>query len=116
MHKLLSITWLAFLLAGISCGAELQGVLTDWNCTRDMVRQGRERVLKKRQSCSLAKDFRRSAYGLITDDKKFYMIDPKDNSRVITVLSDSPNKDNLKVVISGDLQGNTLKINTISIL
>jgi hypothetical protein len=116
MPKLLSIASLTLLLAGISAAAELQGVLTDWNCTQEMVRQGRPKVLKEHPDCSLARDFRRSVYGLITDDKKFYKIDPQSNDRVLQILSDSPDKDNLRVVISGDLQGNILKIKTISIL
>jgi hypothetical protein len=116
MRRLLPLTSLGLLLTGVSAAADLQGVLTDWNCTENMVRHGRERVLKQNRSCSLAKDFRRSAYGLITNDKKFYKIDPQNNDRVIQLLNDSPNKDNLKVIISGDLQGNTIKINTISML
>ena len=110
------MTLLGILLAGASQATELQGLLTDWNCTEDMVRYGREKVLKQRPACSLAKNFRRSVYGLLTDEKKFYKIDPQDTDRVVEILSNSPNKDNLKVVISGDLDGNTLKINTISIL
>jgi hypothetical protein len=104
------------LAAGVSLGADLQGVITDWNCTQDMVQHGRERVLKQRRSCSLEKDFHRSVYGLITDDKKFYKIDPANNDRVLEILANSPDKDNLKVVVSGDLHGDTVKINTISIL
>jgi hypothetical protein len=105
---------LVALLTTVSFGAELQGVLTDWDCTQDMVRYGREQTLRKRRNCSLAQNFHRSAYGLITDSKKFYKIDPQSNDRVLQILSDSPNKDNLRVVISGDVNGNTLKINTIS--
>lgn len=116
MHRLLSTASLALLFAGLSCAAELQGVITDWNCTENMVRHGREKVLKQQPSCSLARGFRRSAYGLITDDKKFYEIDPQDTDKVVQLLSNSPDKDNLKVVVSGDLQGNKIKINTISIL
>jgi hypothetical protein len=116
MRKLLSLAGLALLLTGISCAAELQGVITDWNCTENMVRNGRAQVLKQNRSCSLVKNWRRAAYGLITDGKQFYKIDPQSNDRVIQLLSDSPDKDNLRVVISGDLEGNTIKINTISIL
>jgi hypothetical protein len=116
MNRLLSTASLAALFATVTFAAEVQGVLTDWDCTQDMVRYGREQTLRKRRSCSLAQNFRRSAYGLITDDKKSYKIDPQSNDRVIQILSDSPNKDSLQVVISGDLNGNTLKINTISIL
>lgn len=116
MKRLLFTASLAAVFATAAFGVEVQGVLTDWDCTQDMVRNGREQTLKKRRSCSLAQNFRRSAYGLITDEKKFYKIDPQSNERVIQILSDSPNKDSLKVVISGDINGNTLKINTISIL
>ncbi|HZS56422.1 MAG TPA: hypothetical protein VFA65_18600 [Bryobacteraceae bacterium] len=116
MRRALSIVSLALFAAGVSLAIDLQGVITDWNCTQDMVRHGRERILKQRRSCSLAKDYHRSGYGLITDDKKFYRIDPATNDRVLELLANSPDKDNLKVVVSGDLQGNTIKINTISIL
>ena len=116
MRKLLSIVGLGLLLTGVTCAADLQGVITDWNCTKDMVRHGRAQVLKQNRSCSLVKNWRRAGYGLITDDKKFYRIDSQGNDRVIQLLSDSPDKDNLRVVISGDLDGNTIKVNTISIL
>jgi hypothetical protein len=116
MRRLLFTASLALLAAGLCCAAEIQGVLTDWNCTPDMVRNGRAKVLKERPSCSLAHDFRRSAYGLITDKKRFYQIDPQSNDSVLQILSDSPNKDNLKVVVSGEVQGNKIKVNTISIL
>ena len=116
MRTLLSLASLGLLMAGISCAAELQGVITDWNCTHDMVRNGRAKVLKQNRNCSLVKDWRRSGYGLITDDTKFYKIDPQSNDRVLQLLNGSRDKDNLKVVVSGDLDGNTIKINTISIL
>ncbi len=116
MYRLFSTASLVLVFTGLCCAAELQGVITDWNCTEDMVRNGRAKVLKQRRSCSLAHDYRRSAYGLITDDKKFYQIDPQDNGRVLEILSNSPNKDNLKVIISGELQGNKIHIDTISLL
>ena len=116
MQRVFLVASLTLLLAGISFAVDLQGVITDWNCTQDMVQHGRERVLKQRRSCSLAKDVHRSVYGLITDDKKFYKIDPASNGRVLQILGNSPDKDNLRVVISGDLQGDTIKINNISIL
>lgn len=116
MRKLFLTGSLGAVLTFGCFGADLQGVITDWNCTEDMAQHGRAKVLKDRRSCSLTPNFRRSAYGLITDSNKFYRIDPQNNDRVIEILSNSPDKDNLRVIISGDIQGNTLKINTISIL
>jgi hypothetical protein len=116
MRRLRLLAVLSCLLAGRILATELQGVLTDWNCTENMVRHGRAKVLKQDRHCSLVKDWRRAAYGLITDDKKFYKFDPQSNDRIVHILNDSPDKDNLKVVVSGDLQGNTIKLSTISIL
>jgi hypothetical protein len=114
MRNLCLLLLLGLGITALASAVELQGVLTDWNCTENMVRNGREKVLKQDRSCSMAKNWRRSAYGLITDDKKFYKIDPQDNDRVIQMLNNSPDKDNLRVVISGDLNGDTLTIKTIS--
>src|ERR1700685_2474106 len=83
MRRLLFVASVGLLMASFSYAVALQGMIADWNCTQEMVRHGREKTLKEQPGCSLTKNFRRSAYGLITDDKKFYKIDPEDNDRVI---------------------------------
>jgi hypothetical protein len=97
-------------------GAQIQGVIADWNCVQPMVQQGREKVLKRRRSCSLMKEYKRGAYGLITDDRKFYRLDDAGNHHVLELLGNTPDKDNLKVVVTGDLEGNTIKVANMSIL
>jgi len=65
------ILFLLALGAAVSQAAEIQGVIADWNCVKSMVRNGREKALVQDRRCSLAKNFKRDAYGLITVDKKF---------------------------------------------
>jgi hypothetical protein len=115
MRKML---WAGLLLvmAATSRAAEIQGVVADWNCTENMVRMGREKTLRQNRACSLMKDFKRAAYGLITDDKKFYKLDDPGNQRIIELLANTPDKDNLKVVVSGDIQGNSIKVSNITML
>lgn len=96
--------------------AELQGVVVDWNCAKAMVQNDRGKVLQQQRSCSLMKNYKRAAYGLITDDKKFYRLDDQNNEHILRLLRDTPDKDNLKVVVTGDLDGNTLKVVTATIL
>lgn len=112
-----------FLLLSIFAGtilaadaAEIQGVLADWNCTEKMVRNGREKTLRQDRSCSLAQNSNRGAYGLITDDKKFYKLDDAGNNQARELLNNSHDKNNLKVIARGELQGNTIKVATMSIL
>jgi len=96
--------------------AELQGVLADWNCTERMVRDGREKTLKQDGSCSLMKKPGRSEYGLITDGKKFYRLDKAGNDQARELLGNSHDRDNLRVIVRGDLSGNTFKVQSMSIL
>jgi hypothetical protein len=63
------------------------------------------------------KNFKRTAYGLITDDKKFYRLDDEpDNQHILQLLANTPDKDNLKVVVTGDIQGKTMKVSNITML
>jgi hypothetical protein len=114
--KSLIVAFLVTSLAGPAVAAEVQGILVDWNCVKPMVEQGIEKTLKHNRSCSLMKDYRRPAYGLITTDKKYYRLEDPANSKILQVLKDSPDKNNLHVVVTGDLEGNTIKIDNISLL
>ncbi len=112
------VRWLciSFLLSGALHAAEIQGVVADWKCTESMVRHGREQILKQDSSCSLVKNSDRDEYGLISDTKHFFRLDAEGNKRVKLLLHDSHDKDNLKVIVTGTLEGNLIKVTYASIL
>jgi uncharacterized membrane-anchored protein len=93
---------------------DLQGVLADWDCTQQMVQHGRAKTLKQKSSCSLDKNYSRNAYGLITDDKQFFKLDDAGRAWALKLLKDSPDKDNLHVIVSGTVDGNTLHVENMS--
>lgn len=102
--------------AAVVPAADVQGVIADWDCTKAMVRDGREKTLRQNRNCSLMKNSDRAAYGLITDSKKFYQLDEEGNKRARQLLSDTPGKDDLKVVVTGDIQGDTIKVTNMTLL
>ena len=57
-----------------------------------------------------------SGYGIITSDKKFIKFDDAGNAKVQEALKASDKKDHLRVDVSGDLEGETLKITSIKLL
>ena len=116
MRKMLRTGGLLLIMACVSAATEIQGVVADWTCTETMVRMGRKKALRQNRACSLMKNFKRAAYGLITDDKKFYRLDDPGNQHILELLANTPDKDNLKVVVSGDIQGNTIKVTNITML
>jgi hypothetical protein len=96
--------------------AQIQGYLADWNCVKDIVKNGEEQTFQHRKSCSLQDNYKRSAYGLITDDKKFYRLDTAGNKHALELLPKSPKRDTLHVVVTGDVDGDVLKVTEMSLL
>lgn len=102
--------------ASVLPATDLEGVLADWNCAQDMARHGREQVLRQNRSCSMMKNYERDAYGLITQDNKYYRLDENGKRLARELLSKSPDKDNLKVIVTGDIDGETIKVTNMSLL
>jgi len=81
MRKLASLALTTLFAACTLSAADIQGVIADWNCTQDMVRHGRDKILRQNRNCSLVKNYDRAAYGVITQDKKYYRLDDNGNKR-----------------------------------
>jgi hypothetical protein len=108
---------LCFLAAAMPLGAaQLQGYLADWNCVKRIVKDGAEQTYKHDRNCSLQDHYERQAYGLITDDKKFYRLDDAGNKHALELLPKSPKRDQLYVVVTGNVQGGEIKVTEMSIL
>jgi hypothetical protein len=58
----------------------------------------------------------RSGYGIKTKDQQFLKFDAEGNTKVVEALKASDKKDHLRVDVSGDVQGDTLKVTSIKLL
>jgi hypothetical protein len=99
---------------GPAAAAQMQGVLADWACVQPMVHDGRAKVLKRNSACSLNKNYSRAAYGLITDDKRYYKLDEAGRGWALKLLKDTGDKDNLRVIVTGDIDGDTIHVQSMS--
>jgi hypothetical protein len=57
-----------------------------------------------------------SGFGIVTEDKHFLKFDAEGNSKIVEILKASDKKDYLRVDVSGDVQGDTLKVTSIKLL
>jgi hypothetical protein len=57
-----------------------------------------------------------SGFGIVTKDKQFLKFDAAGNSKITEALKASDKKDHLRVDVSGDVQGDTLKVTSIKLL
>jgi hypothetical protein len=58
----------------------------------------------------------KSGYGVITKDKGFLKLDADGNAKIAEALKASDKKDHLRVDVTGDVQGDTLKVTSIKLL
>ena len=57
-----------------------------------------------------------SGFVIITNDKKLLKLDSHGNAEVIAALKTSDKKDHLRVNVSGEVQGDTLKVTSVNLL
>jgi hypothetical protein len=57
-----------------------------------------------------------SGFGIVTQDKHFLKFDEGGNAKILEALKASDKKDHLRVDVSGDVQGDTLKVTSIKLL
>jgi hypothetical protein len=57
-----------------------------------------------------------SGFGILTQDKHFLKFDAEGNAKIVEALKASDKKDHLRVDVTGDVQGDTLKVTSIKLL
>ncbi len=58
----------------------------------------------------------KSGFGIVTKDQHFLKFDPAGNAKILDELKASSKKDHLRVNVNGDLQGDTLKVTSVTLL
>ncbi|HEX3967336.1 MAG TPA: hypothetical protein VHW70_05175 [Edaphobacter sp.] len=58
----------------------------------------------------------KSGFGIVTSDKKFLKFDADGNAKVLAELKGSDKADHLRVNVTGDVQGDTIKVKSVKLL
>ena len=56
-----------------------------------------------------------SGFGIITSDNRYLRFDKTGNEQILSQLKSSDKKDHLRVNVSGDVQGDTLKVKSVTL-
>jgi hypothetical protein len=57
-----------------------------------------------------------SGYGIFTPDGKYLKFDKKGNEEILSQLKASDKKDHLRVDVTGDVEGDVLKVTSVKLL
>jgi hypothetical protein len=118
---------IAGLLAGVAAvasAAEVKGVLMDKACSG----KAEVRVLSTgieggmivaeahTRECALMPACQKSGYGVFTYDQKFLAFDPSGNRKALEAIKASKKLDDLEVVVTGEVKGDTIKVESLKLL
>jgi hypothetical protein len=58
----------------------------------------------------------KSGFGIVTSDQKFLKFDAKGNKEILVELNSSTKADHLRVNVTGDVDGDTLKVTSVKLM
>jgi|FLYL01.1.fsa_nt_gi hypothetical protein len=106
---------LGLLLVALAPAADVEGVLIDQMCSMKAVKEGQKAAAMHTKDCALMPDCVNSGYGVYTSDGKFLKFDAKGNQEAQKALKATKQKDNLKVKVSGNIDGDTIKVSSLKL-
>jgi nicotinate-nucleotide pyrophosphorylase len=102
-------------LAGALSAAEVDGVLMDKMCSMKAAKEGQKAATMHTRQCAMMPDCEKSGYGVFTADNEYLVFDPVGNEQASAALKASKKKDNLKVKVSGEIDGDTIKVASLKL-
>lgn len=126
----MSVRWCMSVLALLACAAaapaaQVQGMLIDQMCSsKAEVRivsgprlEGGMIVAEAHtRECALMPACQKSGYGVFTYDNKFLKFDEAGSRKALALLRASKKEDYLKVEVTGEIQGDSIKVASIKFI
>jgi hypothetical protein len=102
-------------MAGIASAEQVSGVLMDKLCSPKAVKGGQEEAAKHPRTCNLTANCSKSGYGVYTADNKYLTFDAAGNALALKALQASQKTADMKVTVTGDVQGDTIKVTDLKL-
>jgi hypothetical protein len=128
VRVLIAISGIAGLWAGLAATAApttVQGVLIDKKCSSKAdvrvvpgarLEGGMLVAYAHMRQCALMPACQKSGYGVFTYENKFLTFDVAGNQKASAALKASKKEDDLKVEVTGEIQGDTIKVVSLRLI
>jgi|SRR5579864_3807384 hypothetical protein len=128
VRTLIAILGFAGVWAGLAASAEpakVQGVLMDKQCSSKAevrvvpgarIEGGMLAAYVHTRQCALMPACQKSGYGVFTYDNKFLSFDAAGNQKALAALKASKKEDDLRVEVTGEIQGDAIKVVSVKLL
>ena len=105
-------------LAVTAFGAEkatVKGFLVDKMCASQHAAEGEKFGKMHKRECALMPDCVKSGYGVLTADGKYLKFDADGDKKAEAALKASKKRDDLRVSVTGEQEGETIKVATLKL-
>ena len=111
-------------LAGVASAADVQGVLMDRMCSPKAelrivppgrLEGGMVTAEAHTRECALMPECQKSGYGVVTQEGKFLKFDESGNRKAVEAIKASKKLDDLEVDVTGEVQGDTIKVESLKL-
>lgn len=111
MFRLLCLTVLLTSFAAGAAGETFSNVpVVDVACSKNVAANPDAHT----RACGL--QCQKSGFGIVTGEHKFLKFDSQGNTLVVDALKKTNKNDHLRVDVTGDVQGDTLKVTSLKLL
>jgi len=114
MRKSILVLFAAIALSAFAADTTVKGYLVDLSCAREESQKPGFGA-KHSKDCLEMEDCAKSGYGILTDDKKIIMFDQASNQQAKKFIADLKKPKDIKVNVTGTLNGNTISISKIEL-
>lgn len=114
MRKLILILFAALAVSAFAADTTVKGYLVDMSCARS---DGQKPGFgaKHSKDCLQMEDCAGSGYGVLTDDKKVIMFDAASNEKARKFIADMQKAKDIRVNVTGALNGSTMTVTKIEL-
>jgi|SRR5579863_1654034 len=114
-RNLLGLTLLA-VFSAVASAADIDGILIDKACSAKAVNGGGQAVAKAHdRDCLLQDSCIKTGYGVYTSDGKYLKLDADGDKKALAAIKASKKKDNFTVKVTGDIDGDSIKVKTLKL-
>jgi uncharacterized protein YxeA len=114
MRKSILVLFAALAVSAFAADTTVKGYLVDLSCAREEGQKPGFGV-KHSKDCLEMEECAKSGYGVLTDDKKIIAFDQAGNQQAKKFIADLKKSKDLKVNVTGALNGSTMTVNKIEL-
>jgi hypothetical protein len=110
------VLFTAFSVAASASAAQIDGILIDKMCSAKVLSGGQAAAKAHDRDCLLQEGCIKTGFGVYTADGKYLKFDDAGDTKALEAIKASKKKDDYTVRVTGDVEGDSIKVTNLKLL